>query len=192
RTAPGRAVVDPGQGPTSSVGHTPFTSKATTKSLSCAVAWPGTSPFTITRGCTRRWATEPRRRSPGRRCLGTSGYPGARTGDNLDVSRCGADPRSGAPPPSVGARTRVRATAKAVDDEPIDDGRDPRPLGHRAGQPEGGRAAPAAGLRGAPPAGRPEAGPREARPDAPGHGAGPRGLSPIGRYRTGPAVERPD
>ena len=37
----------------------------------------------------------------------------------------------------------------------------------------------------------PEAGPGEARPDAPGHGPGPRGLPPAGRRRRGPALGQP-
>ena len=74
------------------------------------------------------------------------------------------------------------------DGEPVDDGRDPHPLGHRAGRPAGGRAAPAAGLRRAAQAGRPEAGPREARPDAPGDRPGPRGLPPAGGRRSGPGT----
>ncbi len=41
------------------------------------------------------------------------------------------------------------------------------------------------------PAGRPEARPRDARPDPPGHGPGPRGVSPPGRRGPGPALEQP-
>ena len=74
------------------------------------------------------------------------------------------------------------------DGEPVDDGRDPHPLGHRAGRPAGRRAAPAAGLRRAAQAGRPEAGPGEARPDAPGHRPGPRGVPAAGRTASRPST----
>ena len=64
----------------------------------------------------------------------------------------------------------------------------PHPLGDRAGRPAGGRAAPAAGLRRAAQAGRAEAGPGEARPDAPGHGPGPRGVPAAGRTARRPST----
>ena len=78
----------------------------------------------------------------------------------------------------AGAPGRVRA----------DERRDPHPVRHRAGRPARRRAAPAAGLRRAAQAGGPEAGPGEARPDAPGHGPGPRGVPPAGRCRDRPST----
>src|SRR5262249_23312460 len=82
-----------------------------TKSLSCDVVWPGTSPFPITHGVVGRSTTEPRRRTTRRRCLGISGYPYERAVDNLDVSRCGSDPRSGGLSPNDGTSTAAGCPA---------------------------------------------------------------------------------
>src|SRR5262249_33088251 len=148
-----------------------------------SAVWPGTPPPTIKRGFINGWATEPRRRSTKLRCLGfepiTASYL-------LIISMRAAvalvpDRALSRRPPSL--ELGWGTTQGRPNGEPVDDGRAPHPLGHRAGQREGGRAAPAAGLRRAAQAGRAEAGPRETRPDARGHGPGPRGLSSARGYR---------
>ena len=72
---------------------------------------------------------------------GIGGYRLPCSRDNLDRSRFGPLSSGHAiPPPSDGARAWGRGRRSGGDSEGVDEGRDPHPLGHRAGRPAGGRA----------------------------------------------------